>query len=90
MTDEEYTPLSLDDLPEGEESSDVKPLLYTNFSLESRVRTVGGKVYGNWTQSFAGACSNAFEASIPKDAIQSMVRVGNCPNGGAVVKVENY
>ena len=75
----------LDSLPTSPPGG-TQVLDYTNYSQEQFVYKSGGMIYGQWSQSFAGACQGGFPNSIPEGALKSLDRVGNCPSGASVLR----
>jgi len=65
---------------------------YTNFSLKEKLRENDGKIWGNWSSSFAGACIDPFDNRyIEKGSVISMEEVGKCSGSGKpVVKFVHY
>lgn len=89
MVEEAGQPINLADIPEGEGSPDAQPLTFVNYSLKSRVRRQGGRVYGNWSSSFAQACIDAFERYIQEGSIVSISDAGRCDKGQQIVRAEH-
>ena len=81
----------LKEIPSTTESlDDVPRATFTNFARKSTLREQNGRIYGNWINSFSGACVITWEAYIEKTAIIRMVEMGACSDGGKVVMAEHY
>ncbi|MDM0054070.1 hypothetical protein [Variovorax fucosicus] len=76
----------LDSIPREPVAKSDPSVRFTNFSLQDRLSEENGSVYGNWSPSFAGACSGGFTSGIPVGAIQSLSDVGACPDGRRVIQ----
>ena len=85
----EAVPMSVESLPKGPELPDAQQAQFVNFAREETVHKSGGKVYGNWSTSFSGACIAAFPGYIEEGAITDLSRVGNCSTGSAVLRARS-
>ncbi len=75
---DEKTKKLLDSFPRRVPEQSVAPLLFTNYSRKENVYQAGDQLYGNWSQSFAGACSSGIPNSIRIGSIISLEDVGDC------------
>jgi hypothetical protein len=88
---DELTKRLLDEIPTLKEINlNPRERSYTSFALKSTLRWEGSKLFGNWMDSFAGACIQTWNAYIEKGSIIAMRDAGQCDNGGAIVICEHY
>lgn len=86
----EFSPISLDKIPQGVDEEDAPLLEYTNFSRKDWVRQSGGLIYGNWSASFAGACISGTLRTIQAGSVIEIGDVGRCDSGLAIVRCKSY
>jgi hypothetical protein len=88
QTDDE-TKNILEALPVSEVELDSSP--WTNFAREDKMIRRNGKLYGNWENSFAGACGfTDFSHWIEEGSIISLEKIGACADGKIIIKAVHY
>lgn len=105
MSDDTGKPLALNDIPEGKDAaegeakafkseatlSDAKAGLYTSFSQKRFIYRDSGRLYGQWSSAFAGACIGTVGNNyLQEGSIQSLDEVGRCDNGQVIVRAVTY
>jgi hypothetical protein len=79
----------LDSFPERTPDENTPLLLFTSYSRTSHIFRSGGRLYGNWSASFAAACSSGTPSSIYESSVLNLEDVGECSPGERVTMCEH-
>ena len=88
MQGESASGFSFDNLPVAEATENIEKYELHLYVRVSTLRSDKDKYYGNFSQTFSGACDEPFSKYIYKAACVGWDIVGECPGNDRVVRLD--